>query len=269
MLHQYPFHGRLLIFLIPSVHLLVAEGAAALARPGGPKLTFALAAFLLAQPVLDVLWYRLIQKRHHAEYDSHGDLHPDLLDYLENVEKIKALDERMRRARANRVDTDPRPVVDGQPPAARAMTASVVSRDCAGRAKAKGRRLAEPRAGGLGLRGDRLVAAALRLYQLGRLSFWYDEVVTMRLARSPSPRALFERLFEIDATRAPLHPLLLEFWLQLFGTSEFAARSFSVLCGVATIILIYQIGFDSLRQANGPLGRLAGGAEPDPHRLFA
>ena len=84
-----------------------------------------------------------------------------------------------------------------------------------------------------------LVAAALRLYQLGRLSFWYDEVVTMRLARSPSPRALFERLFEIDATRAPLHPLLLELWLRLFGTSEFAARSFSVLCGVATIVLIY------------------------------
>jgi hypothetical protein len=119
MLHRYPFHGRLLIFLIPSIHLLVAQGAAALARPGGPKLTFVLAVFVLAQPVLDVLWYRLIQKRHHGEYDSHGDLHPDLLDYLETVERTKALDERMRRARANRVDTDPRPVEDGQPPAAR------------------------------------------------------------------------------------------------------------------------------------------------------
>ncbi len=96
-----------------------------------------------------------------------------------------------------------------------------------------------------------LVAAALRFYQLGRLSFWYDEVVTMRLARSGSPRALFERLFEIDATRAPLHPLILEFWLKLFGTSEFAARSFSVLCGVATIILIYQIGWKAFDKRTG------------------
>jgi len=96
-----------------------------------------------------------------------------------------------------------------------------------------------------------VVAAALRLYQLGRLSFWYDEVVTMRLARSPSPRALFERLFEIDATRAPLHPLILEFWLKLFGTSEFAARSFSVICGVATIVLIYQIGCAAFDKRTG------------------
>jgi hypothetical protein len=87
-----------------------------------------------------------------------------------------------------------------------------------------------------------LVAAGLRLHQLGRLSFWYDEVVTMRLARSPSPRVLFARLFQIDATRAPLHPLLLELWVRLFGTSEFAARSFSVLCGIATIVLVFQIG---------------------------
>jgi mannosyltransferase len=96
-----------------------------------------------------------------------------------------------------------------------------------------------------------VVAAGLRLYQLGRLSFWYDEVVTMRLARSSSPRALFERLFEIDATRAPLHPFILEFWLKLLGTSEFAARSFSVICGVATIILIYQIGCTAFDRRTG------------------
>jgi 4-amino-4-deoxy-L-arabinose transferase-like glycosyltransferase len=87
-----------------------------------------------------------------------------------------------------------------------------------------------------------VVAAGLRLYQLGRLSFWYDEVVSMRLARTGSPRELIGLLFEIDATRAPLHPLLLQPWLRLFGTSEFAGRSFSVLCGIATVVLIYQIG---------------------------
>jgi mannosyltransferase len=39
-----------------------------------------------------------------------------------------------------------------------------------------------------------------------------------------------------------LHPLLLQLWLRVFGASEFAARSFSVLCGIATVVLIYQIG---------------------------
>jgi hypothetical protein len=91
-------------------------------------------------------------------------------------------------------------------------------------------------------------AAALRGYQLGRLSFWYDEVVTMRLARASGPAALIDRLFRIDATRAPLHPLLLQSWVGLFGASEAAARALSVLFGIATVLLVLDIGrvaFDS------------------------
>jgi mannosyltransferase len=99
--------------------------------------------------------------------------------------------------------------------------------------------------------GIALVAAGLRFYRLGRQSFWYDEVVTLRLARAGSARELINRLFEIDATRAPLHPFLLQFWLQLFGTSEFAARSFSVLCGIATAVLVYQIGRAGFDPATG------------------
>jgi hypothetical protein len=88
-LHQYPFHGRLLIFLVPTVHLLVAQGAELLSRRGGPPLTFAAAIFLLYQPANDVAWHRVIIARFHGEYDSHGDLAPDLLDHLENREKLR------------------------------------------------------------------------------------------------------------------------------------------------------------------------------------
>jgi hypothetical protein len=86
-LGRYPFHGRLLIFLVPTIHLLVAEGAAALGRLGGARLTVLLGAFLLAQPAFEVVWHRLIVARDHTQYDSHGDLNRDLLDYLEALER--------------------------------------------------------------------------------------------------------------------------------------------------------------------------------------
>jgi hypothetical protein len=85
-LHQYPFHGRLLLFLVPLIHLPVAEGAAALTRRGGPLLAFALGTFLLFQPAHHLLWHQLIVKRTHGGFDSHGDLLPDLLDYLERLQ---------------------------------------------------------------------------------------------------------------------------------------------------------------------------------------
>jgi Dolichyl-phosphate-mannose-protein mannosyltransferase len=64
----------------------------------------------------------------------------------------------------------------------------------------------------------------------------------MRLAGTPGPAALLERLFQIDATRAPLHPLVLQVWLRLFGTTEASARALSVLCGVVTVGLVWWIG---------------------------
>ena len=84
-LHQYPFHGRLLLFLVPTIHLLVAEGAEALTRRGGVILTVAFGLFLLVQPACHILWHRLISTRVHGGFDSHGDLLPDLLDHLERT----------------------------------------------------------------------------------------------------------------------------------------------------------------------------------------
>ena len=71
-----------------------------------------------------------------------------------------------------------------------------------------------------------LIAVVLRVRGLDRYSLWYDEVVTMRLAQTANPAALIRLLGRIDGTRAPLHPLILQGWLRLFGTSELAGRSF-------------------------------------------
>ena len=87
-----------------------------------------------------------------------------------------------------------------------------------------------------------LVAGALRLYHLDQSSLWYDEVVTMRLARTENPLALINLLGQIDATRAPLHPLVLQAWVTIFGPSDSSGRFLSVLCGLMTIGIVYWIG---------------------------
>ena len=87
-----------------------------------------------------------------------------------------------------------------------------------------------------------VIAAVLRLFRLGESSLWYDEVVTMRLARTEGPAPLVRLLGQIDATRAPLHPLILQGWLVLFGVSDLAGRALSVLCGIITIVLVFWIG---------------------------
>jgi mannosyltransferase len=86
------------------------------------------------------------------------------------------------------------------------------------------------------------VAAGLRVWGLNATSLWYDEVVTMQVARADGPAALVGCLDRIDGTRAPLHPLILHAWLVLFGSSDLAGRAFSALCGLATVALVYVIG---------------------------
>jgi 4-amino-4-deoxy-L-arabinose transferase-like glycosyltransferase len=96
-----------------------------------------------------------------------------------------------------------------------------------------------------------LAAAVLRVFQLGRTSLWYDEVVTMRLARTESVAALLKLLDEIDATRAPLHPVLLQSWVALFGPSDVSGRAFSCLCGILTVALVYWVGLQAFDRATG------------------
>ena len=82
-LHQYPFHGRLLLCLVPTYILLLAEGMAAIGRRTGWMVTLALAGFFLYGQAAEIVWHKAIQQRARP-FDSHGDLKNDLLDYLEN-----------------------------------------------------------------------------------------------------------------------------------------------------------------------------------------
>jgi len=101
--------------------------------------------------------------------------------------------------------------------------------------------------------------ALLTLPNLGTHSFWdVDEGVNAEAAREMMEAGtLITPLFNFELRTAK--PVLL-YWLQmlsysLLGVSEFAARMPSVLCGMATVLAIYELG----RSMFGPrAGLLAG-----------
>lgn len=83
-LGRYPFHGRVLMFLVPAFLLPIAEGVAAIGRRLGNRVLVALVVFLLIAPTgvelmrLGGDWPRV------RVFDTHGDQRHDLLDYLES-----------------------------------------------------------------------------------------------------------------------------------------------------------------------------------------
>lgn len=95
------------------------------------------------------------------------------------------------------------------------------------------------------------MAGALRCAGLLRWSLWYDEVVTMRLAEAPGPAAMLGLIRQIDATRAPLWPLILMGWLRIFGTSDLAARVLVALLGVLTVAAVYAVGRTAFDERTG------------------
>jgi hypothetical protein len=76
---RYPFHGRLLLELVPAVFLLIAEGTEWVARrfPGRSGIAYrTLLVALLAYPCWDAC-YRCSSRRD-RDFNVHGDLHPNV-----------------------------------------------------------------------------------------------------------------------------------------------------------------------------------------------
>lgn len=82
-----------------------------------------------------------------------------------------------------------------------------------------------------------VVGALLRSYALSKESLWIDEAYSVTRSIRPS--------WEGGSLLASSHPLYyapLHFWRRLFGTSEAALRSFSVVPSVVAIALLYALG---------------------------
>lgn len=79
---------------------------------------------------------------------------------------------------------------------------------------------------------------ALRLYRLGVSSLWYDETVSLVLARADIPELIRHTAGDIHP---PLYYLLLHFWGRLAGWSEFSAAFLSLWFGVLLIATVYRV----------------------------
>lgn len=97
-----------------------------------------------------------------------------------------------------------------------------------------------------------LLAAGLRLYQLGRHDYWDDEVISTFAARPP----LLTILGSVGdySVHPPLYYMLLHLWMGLAGEQIVALRTLSALVGAACVPLIYLLG---RRVAGAPVGLLA------------
>ena len=88
--------------------------------------------------------------------------------------------------------------------------------------------------------GILLAGIGLRLYDLDEESLWFDEGVSV----IRSEQNLTDLLD--DARNAggnpPLYFIILHYWMKLFGQSEWAVRSLSVLFGMISLLATYRIG---------------------------
>ncbi|HZQ07217.1 MAG TPA: glycosyltransferase family 39 protein [Anaerolineae bacterium] len=78
----------------------------------------------------------------------------------------------------------------------------------------------------------------LRLYHLGANSLWYDETVSLLLARSDLTELIRHTAGDIHP---PFYYLLLHIWVQLAGWSEFSSAFLSLWFGVFLIALVYGV----------------------------
>jgi len=85
-----------------------------------------------------------------------------------------------------------------------------------------------------------VVAAVLRFLDLGAESYWFDEIVTVYVGKGNVDPLLVGPSYVTP--KFGLYGILIHFWIRAFGTTEAATRSFSALCGIASIALIYILG---------------------------
>jgi mannosyltransferase len=99
-----------------------------------------------------------------------------------------------------------------------------------------------------------IIGLFLRVYGLGAENLWTDEAISVYIAKM-SLTQLVQVASAIDLN-PPLYAFFLHYWIMLFGDSEFAVRSLSVLFGVLAIPMMFVVGRLLFDEEAGLIGAL-------------
>jgi len=98
-----------------------------------------------------------------------------------------------------------------------------------------------------------LIGLILRLYDLHKESLWLDEIYGGILSAKQSIAFLLNP--NIDVAVNTYH-IILHYWMQIFGQSEFSVRFPALIFGVLSIFMIYKVGKITFNQEIGLLSAL-------------
>lgn len=97
-----------------------------------------------------------------------------------------------------------------------------------------------------------IFAIAIRTAGINSRPIWYDEAFAILFAEKGLSAMLYGTLTQTNAGSADIHPLgyyaLLESWMNLFGTSIFSGRIFSILTSLGSLFLVYKIAKNLFNQ---------------------
>jgi len=91
------------------------------------------------------------------------------------------------------------------------------------------------------------LGSSLRLYKLAEESIWFDEAYSISLAQ----QGLLKNISDLENNTPPLYQVLLQYWIQVFGSGEHAVRLLSCLCGIGAIYAIYRLGRMTIGEKGG------------------
>jgi mannosyltransferase len=105
------------------------------------------------------------------------------------------------------------------------------------------------------------IAVVLRAYDIGQPSLWNDELFSRYYADLFGLKFLWTTGLPREDS-PPLYYMAIAGWMQVFGTSEVAMRSLSLVASVLALPLIYLIGKELLDQRSGRLAALIFAVSP-------
>ena len=83
-----------------------------------------------------------------------------------------------------------------------------------------------------------LLAFVLRLFYLSHESIWLDEGISIAMAKLNFAQLIDKSVID---SFPPLYYLLLHYWMLLLGDSELSVRFLSLVFGLASIVVSYQL----------------------------